>query len=68
MAIHVTGELWTFPIRLSRGQGLGPGVDPGVTQAMQTIERNYRNKKLKRSHKKSTVKNWCCEKMQLNLG
>ena len=61
MAIHVTGELWTFPIRLSRGQGLGPGVDPGVdpgvTQAMQTIERNYRNEKLKRSHKKSTVKN-----------
>ena len=44
MAIHVTGELWTFPIRLSGGQGLGPGVDPGVTQAMQTIERNYRNK------------------------
>ena len=51
MAIHVTGELWTFPIRLSGGQGLGSGVDPGVTQAMQTIERNYRNKKLKRSHK-----------------
>ena len=68
MAIHVTGELWTFPIRLSGGQGLAAGFDPGVTQAMQTIERYYRNKKLKRSHKKSTVKNWCCEKMQLNLG